>query len=147
MRVLRTWGGGAALRRHEAVTLNLIRELLERGGLKSREDQRCFDRLQSSARRQASARGSFGGESELLCRSLKRHGLRRRIQNILNWSNTRDGFLGEDADLQGEGAGELAIEINRTAAHAGRDPGVFDLGALELNQQDGFLWADGVGQQ
>ena len=45
------WAGsrGAPLRGHEAVALNLARELLERGRLKAGEDQRRLDRLQRRA--------------------------------------------------------------------------------------------------
>src|SRR2546430_4556069 len=45
------WAGSrcAPLRGHEAVALNLARELLERGMLKAGEDQRRLDRLQRRA--------------------------------------------------------------------------------------------------
>ena len=55
----------AALRRNKAVALQLVRELLQRGRLKSGENERRFNRLECRARRQTGPRGGFTGEPEL----------------------------------------------------------------------------------
>ena len=86
----------AALGRDEAVSLQLIRELLERGGLEARENERRFDGFERGTRRQASSRGGFGGKPELLCGRLRCGWLGRRIQHVLNGCDAGDGLFGED---------------------------------------------------
>ena len=74
------------------------------------------------------------------------HGRGRGIQDVLNRRDPGDGLLGKDAELQGERSGKFAIEINRTAAHAGNDAGMLDFGALELNKNDGLLGPEEIFQ-
>src|SRR6266849_6507544 len=54
------------LRRHEAVALQLICELLERRRLEAGEDERRFDELERGAEGQPGPRGCFAGKPELL---------------------------------------------------------------------------------
>src|SRR6266480_1654824 len=75
-------GRCAALRRDEAIGLKLIRELLNRSGLKTRENQRSLDALKRGAERQAGARVGFGGQRKLLNIGLRRRALQRRVQHI-----------------------------------------------------------------
>src|SRR6266571_5177705 len=65
MRIVRTRRGGAALRGDEAITLNLSGELLERGRLETRKDERRLDGFECRAGWQACTRGSFTGKGEL----------------------------------------------------------------------------------
>src|ERR1700686_3061655 len=53
MRIFRARRGGAALRGDETNRLDLRRELLQRGGLKTGEDERRFNRRESGARRES----------------------------------------------------------------------------------------------
>ena len=68
-----------------------------------------------------------------------------RIQNIGDRCNARDGFLGEYAELKRKGACKFAVQINGTAAHAGYDTSVLDLGAFQLNEDDGLFGAQEIG--
>src|ERR1700694_436735 len=79
------------------------------------------------------------------CRRCWRRRLYWRIQNISDRCNARDGFLGEYAELKGKGAREFAVQINWTAAHAGYDTSVRDLGAFQLNEDDGLIGAQEIG--
>src|SRR5260370_13809784 len=86
----------APLGRDEAVALELIRELLERGRLEARENERRLDRLERGAGRQAGSRRGFGGKAKLLCGRLRCRWLGRRIQHVLNGCDAGDGLFGED---------------------------------------------------
>ena len=66
---------------------------------------------------------------------------RRRIQLIdfqhrSDRSNAGDRFLGELADAECERANELAVNVNRAAAHSGNYTGIFRLFSVETNQDD-----------
>ena len=98
--ILRAGGCGAALRGHQAVALDLLRELLERGRRKPGEDQRRFYEFEGRTRRKPRACEGFRSSTKL------RHGKfrdrrRRRMQDILNGRDAGDGLLGEDTELQG----------------------------------------------
>src|SRR6266853_829278 len=71
MSVIRLRRSCAALGRDEAVSLQLICELLERGWLESRENERRFDGFERRTRRQAGSRGGFAGKAELLSGRLR----------------------------------------------------------------------------
>ena len=139
MRILRSRCRCAALRRDEAIGLKLIRELLNRGGLKTRENQRSLDALEGGAERQAGARVGFGGQRKLLNIGLRRRALQRRIQHIGNGCDAGDGLLGEYSEFQGERTRQFAIEIDGAAAHTCHHPGVLHFGALELDKDDSLL--------
>ena len=139
MRILRTRCRCAALRCDEAIGLKLIRELLNRGGLKTGENQRSLDALKRGAERQAGARVGFGGQRKLLNIGLRRRALQRRIQHIGNGCDAGDGLLGEYSKFQGERASQFAIEIDGAAAHTCHHAGVLHFGAFELDKDDGLL--------
>src|SRR6266850_2943881 len=61
MRVFRTRLGSAALRRNQAVALQLIGELLNGGGLKAGKNEGGFDGFKSGAGREAGASSGFTG--------------------------------------------------------------------------------------
>src|SRR5216683_3183705 len=60
-------------------------------------------------------------------------------------SSENSWVFGEDAKLQGKSTGEFTVEIDGAAAHAGDHPGALDLGALELNEDDGLARAEEIG--
>src|SRR6266478_5051715 len=128
----------AALRRDEAVALQLICELLERGRLEAGKNERRFDGLERGARRQTRARGSFTGKPELLHGCLRGSRLGRRVQHILDGSDPGDGLFGEDAQFQRQGASKFAVELDRAPAHSRNHAGVFDFWTLLLYQDDGL---------
>lgn len=68
------------------------------------------------------------------------------LQYVGDGCDAGDGLLGEHAEFQRKRAGEFAIEIYGAAAHAGDDAGVLDLGALQLDENDGLLGAEKIGQ-
>src|ERR1700687_250328 len=68
-----------------------------------------------------------------------------RTENVLDGSDPGDGFFGEDAELEGEGACELAFQVDGAAAHAGNDAGVLDFGAFKLDEDDGLARAEEIG--
>jgi hypothetical protein len=144
MRILRTRCRCAALRRDEAIGLKLIRELLNRGGLKTRKNQRSLDALKRGAEREAAARGGFGGQRKLLNISLCRSALQRRIQHISNGCDAGDGLLGEYSKFQGERARQFAIEIDGAAAHPCHHARVLHFGAFELDEDDSLLGTEKI---
>ena len=144
MGILRTRCRCAALRRDEAIGLKLIRKLLNRGGLKTRENQRSLDGLKRGAKRQAGARGGFGGQRKLLNIRLRQKALRRRIQHIAYGCDAGDGFLGEYSEFQGERARQFAIQIDGAAAHTCHHAGVLHFGAFELDKDDGLLGTEKI---
>src|SRR5713101_4484104 len=67
------------------------------------------------------------------------------MDDVFDGRDAGDGIFGEDAKLQGKSTGEFAVEIDRAAAHTGDHPGALDLGALELNEDDGLARAEEIG--
>ena len=76
------------------------------------------------------AGGGFIGQSELLRGDGWGVVLRCGMQDVFDGRDAGDGFLGEDAELQGKRAGQLAVEIDGAAAHARHDAGVLDFRAF-----------------
>jgi hypothetical protein len=74
-----------------------------------------------------------------------RGALRRGMDNVLDGSHTGNGIFGEDTELQRKGTGELAIKVDGAAAHSRDDAGAFDLGAFELNKDDGLARPEEIG--
>jgi hypothetical protein len=56
-------------------------------------------------------------------------------EHLVDRGDPGDGVLGE-AEAVGHGADELAVDINRTAAHAGDDAGRFEAMSFEPGQDD-----------
>ena len=75
------------------------------------------------------------------CVARSRRGSGRRTQHVLDGANARDGVLGE-REGHGDGADEFAIDIDRAAAHALHDAGVFQRAAREAREDQRFLGAD-----
>jgi len=147
-------GSGTSLCGNEAEALELAGELAEGFGLIARKNERRFDRLESGAGGQASPRGCVLGERGLL--STSRRGLSLRLNilgghlrlgmnDVLDWGNAANGFLGENAQLQGESARKLAFEIDRAAAHPSDNAGVFNFWTLELDENDGLSGSKEIG--
>ncbi len=67
------------------------------------------------------------------------------MQDVFNRRDACDGFLGEYAKFQREGARELAFEIDGAAAHARDYSGVLDFRAFEFDQDDGLARTEEVG--
>ena len=67
------------------------------------------------------------------------------MDNVLNRSHARNGIFREDTELQRKGAGEFAIEVDGAATHSGDDAGAFDLGAFELDEDDGLPRSKEIG--
>src|SRR5262249_18280671 len=68
------------------------------------------------------------------------------MHNVLNRSDPCNGFFRENAKFQRERTSEFALEINRAATHAGDHAGMLHFGALELDKNDGLLWAEKIVQ-
>src|SRR5260370_13993488 len=66
MSIIRLRRSCAPLGRDEAVALELIRELLERGRLEARETEKRLDRLERAAGRQAASASGFGRQAYLV---------------------------------------------------------------------------------
>src|SRR5260370_42158642 len=61
------------------------------------------------------------------------------MDDVFDWRYAGDGIFGENGgELEGKSAGEFAVEIDGTAAHAGDDAGALDLGTFELDEDDGL---------
>ena len=58
------------------------------------------------------------------------------FKHLLDGGDAGDGFFGELADAVGERAGQLTVDIDRTAAHAFDDAGVFGLVAAEPGEDE-----------
>ena len=67
------------------------------------------------------------------------------MQNIFDRRYAGKRLFGEDAELKRECASELSFEVHGTAAHARDNPGVLDLGAFELDENDGLPRAEKIG--
>ena len=68
-----------------------------------------------------------------------------RMNDVLDRGNAANGFLGENAQLQGESARKLALEIDRAAAHPSDNAGVFNFWTLELDENDGLSGSKEIG--
>ena len=66
------------------------------------------------------------------------------MDDVFDGRDAGDGIFGEDAKLQGKSTGEFAVEIDRAAAHTGDHAGALDLGALELDEDDGLARAEEI---
>ena len=58
------------------------------------------------------------------------------LEHLGDGRNAGDRLLGKFPDTESQSAGEFAVEINRTAAHAGNDAGVLGFLAAEPDQND-----------
>jgi hypothetical protein len=67
------------------------------------------------------------------------------MDDVFDGRDAGDGIFGEDAKLQGKSTGEFTVEIDGAAAHTGDHAGALDLGALELNEDDGLARAEEIG--
>ena len=65
----------------------------------------------------------------------------RAREHLLDRLNTGDRFFGE-GKAQGNGSGELAIDVNRTSAHALHDASLFEWAATEFGEYDGLPWRE-----
>jgi hypothetical protein len=141
--------GGAALRGDESVRLELASELAEGFWLIAGKDERGFDRLESGSCGEAGAGSRVLGERELWGRGARRDALRGcrrlRMNDVLDRSYAPDRFFRENAELEGESAGELAFKIDWATAHAGDYAGVLNFGTFELDENNGLLGAEEIG--
>ena len=76
-----------------------------------------------------------------------RGGLVAYLEHLFNRRDAGDRFLAELADAIGERAEQLAVDIDRAAAHAGNHPRVFGLGADEPGEDHVLSGTEGVVQQ
>ena len=148
--------GGSALRGDQAEALELTGELAQGFELIAGEDQRSFDRLEGRACGEARAGSGILREGKLLSTRqgdlglclrwevFRRH-LRVGMNDVLDGSYAADGFLGEDAKFEREGAGEFAFEIDGAAAHPCDDAGVLYFWPFELDEDDGLPRAKEIG--
>ena len=159
--------GGAALRGDEAVALRFRARTVAACRLKAGEDQRRVDRLQRGAgRANRCATRCHVLQSDFSCERCDCDEFVRSeyvganllwlefvrtarvvcgallgtdgFRIVFDRGDAGDGFFGEDAQFQGERAGEFAVEVDGAAAHAGDHAGVFDFWAFELHQDDGL---------
>ena len=74
------------------------------------------------------------------------HGTGRifNLEHVVDGSDAADGFLSEGAQLEGQRAGELAVEVDGAAAHACDDAGFLGLLAQQANENYVFLGPDGI---
>ena len=63
------------------------------------------------------------------------------LHHLRNGSHAGDGVFGERADAKGDGAQQLAVNVNRAAAHAGHYSGIFRLFAAQAHQHHVALGA------
>src|SRR5712664_2065385 len=64
------------------------------------------------------------------------------MDDVFDWRYAGDGIFGENGgELEGKSAGER----DGTAAHAGDDAGALDLGAFELDEDDGLARPKKIG--
>ncbi len=68
-----------------------------------------------------------------------------RADDVFDRSYTRDGIFCENAELERKGAREFAVKIDGAAAHAGDDACSLDLGAFELDKDDGLARPKKIG--
>ena len=64
-------------------------------------------------------------------------------QHVFDGADAGDGILGE-GEGHGDGADEFAVDVDRAAAHALHDAGMFERSAGEAGEDEGFLGADVV---
>ena len=62
-------------------------------------------------------------------------------QHGLDGADAGDGVFGE-REGHGDGADEFAVDVDRAAAHALHDAGMFERSAGEAGEDEGFLGAD-----
>jgi hypothetical protein len=61
------------------------------------------------------------------------------LEHLLDRRHTRDRFLRELADAEGERTRQLAVEIHRAAAHARNHAGILGLDAVQTDQDNAPL--------
>src|ERR1700733_8287959 len=67
------------------------------------------------------------------------------MQDGFNWGDAGGGFLGEYTELERKGACQLALQVDRAAAHARDYAGMLHFGAFEFDQDDGLAGAEKIG--
>ena len=80
----------------------------------------------------------------LLERQSRVGGCIANFEHLGNWSHAGNGLFRELANAERDRAGQLSIEINGAAAHAGDYPGVVSLRATKPHQDDVTFGAIGI---